>query len=168
MYTTLTLLGKHVIQTNLSMCDERLLSEIHLCRLRLKEGRRGRKKRYILVGSSAREKEKCIDLIDWYNLILKNLGWGEGVFVTCFSQAVLCHNPYCHHIIETQEIPLFTKFCLAFFVKNYRRILLFSQFQFSTDDLFSKICSLCKPFLFSKTLVCGIAVMVDWISVLFQ
>ena len=106
-----------------------------------KRRKKREKKEVHLVGSSAREKEECIDLIDWYNLILKNLGWGWGggeMFVTCFIQAVLCHNPYCHHIIETQEIPLFTKFCLAFFVKNYRRILLFSQFQFSTDDLFQR------------------------------
>ena len=133
-----------------------------------KRRKKREKKEVHLVGSSAREKEECIDLIDWYNLILKNLVWGEGVFVTCFIQAVLCHNPYCHHIIETQEMPLFTKFCLAFFVKSYRRILLFFQFQFSTDDLFSKICSLCKPFLLSKTSGCSIAVIVDWISVLFQ
>ena len=39
MYTTLTFLGKHVIQTNPSKFDERLFSDIYLCRLRLKQGR---------------------------------------------------------------------------------------------------------------------------------
>ena len=38
MYTTLTCLGKRVIQTNPSKFDERLFSDIYLCRLRLKQG----------------------------------------------------------------------------------------------------------------------------------
>ena len=40
MYTTLKLLGKRVIQTNPSKSDERLFSDIYLCRLRLKQGRK--------------------------------------------------------------------------------------------------------------------------------
>ena len=32
-------LGKRVIQTHPSKCDERLFSDIYLCRLRLKQGR---------------------------------------------------------------------------------------------------------------------------------
>ena len=39
MYTTLESLGKHVIKTSPSKFDERLFSEICLCRLRLKQGR---------------------------------------------------------------------------------------------------------------------------------
>ena len=39
MYTTLRFLGKRVIQTNLSKFNERLFSDIYLCRLRLKQGR---------------------------------------------------------------------------------------------------------------------------------
>ena len=39
MYTTIKFLGKHVIQTNPSKFDERLFSDIYLCRLRLKPGR---------------------------------------------------------------------------------------------------------------------------------
>ena len=39
MYTTITFLGKHVIQTNLSKFDEGLFSGIYLVRLRLKQGR---------------------------------------------------------------------------------------------------------------------------------
>ena len=38
-YTTLKCLGKRVIQTNPSKFDERLFSDIYLCRLRLKQGR---------------------------------------------------------------------------------------------------------------------------------
>ena len=34
-----TILGKRVIQTNLSKFDERLFSDIYLCRLCLKQGR---------------------------------------------------------------------------------------------------------------------------------
>ena len=36
---TINILGKHVIQTNPSKFDERLFSDIYLCRLRLKQGR---------------------------------------------------------------------------------------------------------------------------------
>jgi len=39
MYTTLKLLGKRVIQTNPSNFEERLFSDIYLCRLRLKQGK---------------------------------------------------------------------------------------------------------------------------------
>ena len=39
MYTTLNFLGKRIIQTNTSKFDERLFSEIYLCRLRMKQGR---------------------------------------------------------------------------------------------------------------------------------
>ena len=39
VYTTIRFLGKHVIQTNPSKIDERLFSDIYLCRLRLKQGR---------------------------------------------------------------------------------------------------------------------------------
>ena len=39
MYTTNKFLGKHAIQTNPSKFDERLLLDIWLCRLRLKQGR---------------------------------------------------------------------------------------------------------------------------------
>ena len=39
MYTTITFLGKRVLQTNPSKFDERLFSAIYLCRLRLKQGR---------------------------------------------------------------------------------------------------------------------------------
>ena len=39
MYTTLKFLGKRVIQTNPSKFDERLFSDIYLCRLRLKQGK---------------------------------------------------------------------------------------------------------------------------------
>ena len=39
MHTTLKSLGKRVIQTNPSKFDERLFSDIYLCRLRLKQGR---------------------------------------------------------------------------------------------------------------------------------
>ena len=39
MYTTLRYLGKRVIQTNPSKFDERLFSDIYLCRLPLKQGR---------------------------------------------------------------------------------------------------------------------------------
>ena len=39
MYTTITFLGKHVIQTNPSKLDKKLFSDIYLCRLRLKQGR---------------------------------------------------------------------------------------------------------------------------------
>ena len=38
MYTTIKVLGKHAIQTNPSKFDERLFSDIYLCRLRLKQG----------------------------------------------------------------------------------------------------------------------------------
>ena len=37
MYTTLTFLGKRMIQTNPSKSDEMLFSDIYLCRLRLKQ-----------------------------------------------------------------------------------------------------------------------------------
>ena len=39
MYTTLKNLGKRVIQTNPSKFDERLFSDIYLCRLHLEQGR---------------------------------------------------------------------------------------------------------------------------------
>ena len=39
MYTTITFLVKHVIQTNLSKFNERLYAGIYMCRLRLKQGR---------------------------------------------------------------------------------------------------------------------------------
>ena len=39
MYTTITKLGKHVIQTSPSKFDERLISDIYLCRWHLKQGR---------------------------------------------------------------------------------------------------------------------------------
>ena len=39
MYTFFFFLGKHVIETNPSTFDERLFSDIYLCRLRLKQGR---------------------------------------------------------------------------------------------------------------------------------
>ena len=39
MYIKITFLGKDVIQTNTSKFDERLFSDIYLCRLRLKQGR---------------------------------------------------------------------------------------------------------------------------------
>ena len=38
-HTTITFLGKRVIQTKPSKFDERLFLDIYLCRLRLKEGR---------------------------------------------------------------------------------------------------------------------------------
>ena len=39
MNTTLKVLGKRVIRTNPSKSDERLFSDIYLCRLRSKQGR---------------------------------------------------------------------------------------------------------------------------------
>ena len=39
MYITLSILGKRVIQKNPFIFDERLFSDIYLCRLRLKQGR---------------------------------------------------------------------------------------------------------------------------------
>ena len=39
MYTRLKSLGKHLIQTNPFKFEERLFSEIYLCRLRWKQGR---------------------------------------------------------------------------------------------------------------------------------
>ena len=39
MQTTIKFLGNHVIQTNLSKFDERLCSDIYLCRLHLKQGK---------------------------------------------------------------------------------------------------------------------------------
>ena len=39
MYTTIKFVGNNVIQTNPSIFDERLFSDIYLCRLRLKQGR---------------------------------------------------------------------------------------------------------------------------------
>ena len=39
MYTTINVLGKYVIQRNPFKFDERLISDIYLCRLLLKQGR---------------------------------------------------------------------------------------------------------------------------------
>ena len=39
MYTTIKFLGKHVIQANPSKFDERLFSDMYLCRLHLKQGK---------------------------------------------------------------------------------------------------------------------------------
>ena len=39
VYSTQISLGKRVIQSNPSKLDERLFSDIYLCRLRLKQGR---------------------------------------------------------------------------------------------------------------------------------
>ena len=71
MYTTLTFLGKRVIQTNPSKFDERLFSDIYLCRLRLKQGRIIIKnfmhkysfycKRAAAVGLRERERERDTD-----------------------------------------------------------------------------------------------------------
>ena len=39
MDTTIKFLGKHTIKSNPSKFDERLFSDVYLCRLRLKQGR---------------------------------------------------------------------------------------------------------------------------------
>ena len=39
MYIKIHFVAKHVIQTNPSKFDERLFSDIYLCKLRLKQGR---------------------------------------------------------------------------------------------------------------------------------
>ena len=39
MYTSIKLLGKRMIQANPSKFDERLFSDMYLCRLRLEQGR---------------------------------------------------------------------------------------------------------------------------------
>ena len=146
MCTTLTLLGKRDPNKSIHVWRKAILRNIFVQVMFERRKKRDKKEGY-LVQSSATEKEMCIDLIDWYNLILKNL---VVVFVTCFIQAVLCHNPYCHHITETQEIPFLLNFVLLSLLRVkgvcYRRILLFFQFQFSTGALFSQICSLCRPF----------------------
>ena len=66
MYTTLKYLGKRVIQKNPSNFDERLFSDIYLCRLRLKQGReiyereveRGRERGREGVVERERERER--------------------------------------------------------------------------------------------------------------